>query len=86
MVGSIHPWHTLELLAELRNGGFSGTLYFDTFPDRVDPARECAANVKTVQRMLRLLDRVPLEELRQAQTEQDAVTATRLMQGLLFND
>jgi xylose isomerase len=86
MVGSIHPWHTLELLAELRAGGFSGTLYFDTFPDRVDPARECAANVKTVQRMLRLLDRVPLEKLRQAQAEQDAVTATRLMQGLLFND
>jgi xylose isomerase len=86
MVGSVHPWHTLELLAELRTGGFSGTLYFDTFPDRVDPARECATNVKTVQRMLRLLDRVPLEELRQAQMEQDAVTATRLMQGLFFND
>jgi xylose isomerase len=86
MVGSIHPWHTLELLAELRTGGFSGTLYFDTFPDRVDPARECATNVKTVQRMLRLLNRIPLEELRQAQTEQDAVTATRLMQGLLSND
>ena len=86
MVGSVHPWHTLELLAELRNGGFSGTIYFDTFPDRVDPARECAANVKTVQRMLRLLDRVPLEELRQAQAGQDAVTAMQIMQGLFFND
>lgn len=86
MVGSVHPWHTLELLAELRSGGFSGTLYFDTFPDRVNPAAECAANVKTVQRMLRLLDRVPLDELRQAQEGQDAVAATRLMQGLFFND
>lgn len=86
MVGSVHPWHTLELLAELRNGGFLGTIYFDTFPDRVDPARECAANVKTVQRMLRLLDRVPLKELRQAQAGQDAVTALRIMQSLYFND
>ena len=65
---------------------FLGTIYFDTFPDRVDPARECAANVKTVQRMLRLLDRVPLKELRQAQAGQDAVTALHIMQGLYFND
>lgn len=86
MVGSVHPWHTLELLAELRNGGFLGTIYFDTFPDRVDPARECAANVKTVQRMLRLLDRVPLKELRQAQAGQDAVTALQIMQGIYFNE
>lgn len=86
MVGSVHPWHTLELLAELRNGGFSRTIYFDTFPDRVDPARECAANVKTVQRMLRLLDQVPLKELRQAQAEQDAVTAFQIMQGLYLNE
>ena len=86
MVGSVHPWHTLELLAELRSGGFMGTIYFDTFPDRVNPAAECAANVKTVQRMLRLLDRVPLDELRQAQAGQDAVTATRIMQSLFFND
>ena len=86
MVGSVHPWHTIELLAELRNGGFSGTLYFDTFPDRVDPARECAANMKTVQRMLRLLDRVPLADLRQAQAAQDAVTATRIMQELFYDD
>lgn len=86
MVGSVHPWQTLELLAELRHGGFAGTFYFDTFPDRVDPARECAANVRTVQRMLRLLERLPLEELRQAQAAQDAVAATRLMQELLFNE
>ena len=86
MVGSVHPWQTLELLAEFRSGGFAGTYYFDTFPDRVDPARECAANVKTVQRMLRLLERLPMKELRQAQAAQDAVTATRLMQELLFNE
>ena len=86
MVGSVHPWHTLELLAELRIGGFSGTLYFDTFPDRVDPARECTANVRTVRRMLQVLDRIPLEELRRAQADQDAVTAIRLMQELYFNE
>ncbi|MBI2719820.1 MAG: TIM barrel protein [Rhizobiales bacterium] len=84
MVGSVHPWHTLELLAELRKGGFAETIYFDTFPDRVDPAQECAANVRTVRRMLHLLDRVPLAELRAAQNGQDAVGAMRLMQDMLF--
>jgi len=42
--------------------------------------------VKTVQRMLRLLDRVPLKELRQAQEGQDAVAALQIMQGLYFNE
>jgi xylose isomerase len=86
MVGSVHPWQTLELLAELRHGGFVGTIYFDTFPDRIDPAAESAANVKTMHRMLRLLDRIPIDELRKAQSAQDPVMATRIMQDLLFND
>ena len=84
MVGVVHPWHTLELLAEMRDSDFTGTIYFDTFPDRVDPARECAANVKTVRRMLALLDRVPVADLRAAQAGQDAIRATQLIQDLLF--
>ena len=86
MVGSVHPWQTLELLAEMRQGGFAGTIYFDTFPDRADPSRECAANVATVRRMMRLLDRAPLADLRAAQKNQDAVTSTQLMQNLLYGD
>ena len=86
MVGSVHPWQTLELLSELMQGGFKGTIYFDTFPDRVDPAAECAANVKTMQRMIGLLQRVPLADLSTAQSGQDAITATRLMQDLLYRD
>ncbi len=84
MVGVVHPWHTLELLAEMRDSYFVGTIYFDTFPDRVDPARECAANVKTMRRMLALLDRVPVADLRAAQAGQDAIRATQLIQDLLF--
>jgi xylose isomerase len=84
MVGSVHPWQTLELLLELRRGGFAGTIYFDTFPDRVDPAAECAANVRMVRRMERLLDRLPVDELRQTQSKQDAVASTRLIQDLFL--
>lgn len=84
MVGSVRPWHALELLHELRRGGFAGTIYFDTFPDRVDPAAECAANVRMVERMHRMLDRLPLAELAGVQAAQDAVSATRLVQALAF--
>ncbi len=84
MAASVRPWHLLELLAELRKGSFAGTIYFDTFPERVDPTRECAANIRMVTRMERLLDRVPLAELRRIQTEQDAMAATTLFHDLVF--
>jgi xylose isomerase len=54
MVGAVHPQATLELLREVRRGGYDGAIYFDTFPDAsgLDPVAECAANIRTVQRML----------------------------------
>ena len=84
MVGSVHLWQTLELLLELRKGGFAGTIYFDTFPDRVDPAAECAANVRSVQRMQQLLDRIPASELGHIRKNQDAIAATQLIQNLVL--
>ena len=84
MVGSVHPWHILELLLEMRRGGFTGTIYFDTFPDRVDPAAEAAANVQAIRRYERMLDRVPLAELDRLRAAQDAVGAMRLIQDVAF--
>lgn len=84
MVGSVHPWHILELLLEMRRGGFAGTIYFDTFPDRVDPAAEAAANVAAIRRFERMLDRLPMAELDGLRMAQDAVGAMRLVQGVAF--
>ncbi len=80
MVGTVSLWQTLELLWQIKQGGFAGTIYFDTFPDRLDPARECAANVAMMRRLERILDRIPVAELKQAQAAQDAVTASRIFQ------
>ena len=80
MVGTVSLWQTLELLWQIKKGGFSGTIYFDTFPDRLDPARECAANVAMMRRLERILDRIPAAELTQAQKQQDAVAAARIFQ------
>lgn len=80
MVGTVHFWQMLELLHVLRQGGFDRTIYFDTFPERVDPAAEAAANVRAVRRMLKILDRVPVAALRAAQSAQDAVAAMQIVQ------
>jgi xylose isomerase len=84
MVGSVHPWHTLELLWVLRQNDFTGTIYFDTFPERIDPAGECAANVQSVKRFERILDRVDSTLLSELQVNQDALGVTQLLQQLSF--
>jgi len=57
-VGTRHPLATLELLAILRQWGYRGGIYFDTFPDAAQAAVECAANVATVRHYEGILDRL----------------------------
>ena len=82
-VGTVHPWQTLELLWELRRGNFEGTIYFDTFPDRVDPAAETAANVDAILRFERMLDRIDQAQLHDVQAHQDGLAAVRMIHGLM---
>ena len=84
MVASVHPWETLELLWYLRRYGYDGSIYFDTFPERIDPAGESASNVRTVERLERLLDRLDEGLLARLQEQQDALATTRLVHGLIF--
>ncbi|HEY8448354.1 MAG TPA: sugar phosphate isomerase/epimerase family protein [Thermomicrobiales bacterium] len=84
-VASVHLWETLELLWYLRRYDYRGTIYFDTFPERVDPAAETAHNIATVMRLERLLDRMNDEEIRAIQARHDALAATRLLQELALN-
>jgi xylose isomerase len=84
MVGTVSLWQTLELLWELKKGAFKGTIYFDTFPDRMDPAVECAANAAMVQKLQAALEKMPLDQLKNAQNGQDAGMTTQLFHGLLI--
>jgi xylose isomerase len=78
MVGSVSLWQTVELLWTLKQGAFSGTIYFDTFPDRLDPAAECAANVAMMNKLSSLVDRVSADDVQRAQSVQNAVEASRI--------
>jgi sugar phosphate isomerase/epimerase len=84
MVGTVTLWQTVELLWTLKHGGFEGTIYFDTFPDRLAPAAECAANVAMMERLSTLVDRVNAEDVKRAQSAQNAVEASRIFQNAVL--
>lgn len=80
-MGAVHELATLELLREVARGGFDGPICFDTFPDAsgLDPVAECAANIRTVCRMLAaavLMEGGNL--LAEAQGRQDPVAAQEI--------
>lgn len=79
MIGVVHERDTLELLHVLRVGDYDGTLYFDTFPIREDPATELQANIAELGRLEAVLDRIDQEALRKAQDEQDAMAISRAL-------
>jgi len=83
MVGAVHAQATLELLAEVKRGGFDGAVYFDTFPDAsgLDPVAECAANIRTVRRMLAAVERMDGDNrLADAKARHDPVMAQEIAQ------
>jgi xylose isomerase len=84
MVGAVTLWQTVELLWTLKQGGFTGTIYFDTFPDRLEPAAECAANVAMMERLSSLVDRVKPEDVKRAQAAQNAVEASRIFHDVVL--
>ena len=86
MVGAVHEQATLELLREVHRGGFDGAIYFDTFPDAsgLDPVAECAANIRTVRRMLAAAARMDGDNrLANAQGLQDPITAQEIARRAL---
>src|SRR5215217_4926631 len=84
LVGSVHPWQTLELLATLRRHDYRGTIYFDTFPVREDPAAESAANVARVRALEAVLDRLDLGRLTELQARHDALGVQALLDAASF--
>ncbi|MDK4728711.1 sugar phosphate isomerase/epimerase family protein [Rhizobium phaseoli] len=87
MVGAVHTLQTIELLRQIRRDGYAGAIYFDTFPDLtgLDPVHECEVNIKTVQRMLKVVDRLEQDNrLSSALDRQDAVSTQAIVQELMF--
>jgi xylose isomerase len=87
MVGAVHLRSTLELLHQIRRDGYTGALYFDTFPDLsgLDPVAECEANIATVNRLTAIADRLDGDNrLGEALARQDAVASQRIVNEALI--
>jgi len=87
MVGAVHSIQTIELLREIKRHGFDGPIYFDTFPDLtgLDPIQECEANIATVGKMWRVVDRLDAHNgLTGALERQDAVSTQSIVQDAMF--
>ncbi len=87
MVGSVHPQQTIELLYVLDRIGYTGVIYFDTFPDTagLDPVAECATNISTVKAMRRIVERLRANpSLDAAISKQDAVASQAIVQAAMF--
>ena len=67
------------MLATLRRHDYRGTIYFDTFPVREDPAAESAANVARVRALEAILDRLDVDQLAELQTRHDALAVQALL-------
>ena len=83
MVAAVHSQATLELLRSVKAGGYDGAIYFDTFPDAsgLDPVAECAANIRTVRRLLAAVDLIDSNNrLGAAQATQDPIIAQEIAQ------
>ncbi|AXC50528.1 hypothetical protein DRW48_13315 [Paracoccus suum] len=87
MVGAVHVRATLELLWQIRRDGYDGALYFDTFPDAsgLDPVAECAVNIRTVNRLMSVADRLDADNrLAEALASQDAVGSQQIVNDALM--
>lgn len=65
MLGSVHLLQTLEYIYYAKRVGFSGLIYFDTFPSREDPVAECAQNIRMYKALSDFIDRLSIPEIEQ---------------------
>jgi xylose isomerase len=79
VVGSVHPVETLEFLWALRQISWEGPVLLDQFPFREDPVGAATLSIQAIEGMERLLDRIDVAALHDAQERQDALAAQAIV-------
>lgn len=79
IVGSVHPVETLEFLWALRQIDWQKPVLLDQFPFREDPVGAATLSIQAIEGMERMLDRIDVSALADAQERQDAVAAQALV-------
>jgi len=84
MFGSVNPARAAEFVYYLKRGGYDGTVYFDTFPVREDPADEFRANIETFDRISRKIDSFGIDRIGNVIEARDGIASQRLLHELFY--
>ncbi|TCL03212.1 sugar phosphate isomerase/epimerase family protein [Sodalis ligni] len=83
MLGTVHLLQTLEYIYYAKKYKFDGLVYFDTFPKREDPVRECEQNIKMYKILSDYIDSVSMNEIDSIIKSQDAIKIQSLLLSLI---
>lgn len=85
IAGSANLYETLEFLYYLKKVGYEGYIGFDIFPYRMDPVKALELCVENTRALERLLDKIDVKALENAQAQGDAGLAHQVVR-IVFLD
>jgi xylose isomerase len=84
VVGTVHPVEVFEFFYTLKINSWEGVWQLDQFPFREDTVEAAKLSIRFLKGIHRALEELDIEALRQAQRNEDALTAQRFVQDVLF--
>lgn len=78
MVGMMNFIQTVEFIYYVKKFKYDGVIYFDTFPVREEAIREAKANIKMVDTISRMIDRVGLAKIQSVIDQNDVLAVQEL--------
>ena len=85
VVGTVHLTEIFEFFYTLKINNWDGVWQLDQFPFREDCVDAARTSIRTLRVLHKALDRLDIPALREAQANQDAMAAQRLVQDALLN-
>lgn len=84
VVGTVHPVEVFEFFYTLKVNNWEGVWQLDQFPFREDTVEAAKLSIRFLKGIHRALEEIDMKALREAQRNEDALTAQRLVQDVLF--
>ncbi|MEB7722069.1 sugar phosphate isomerase/epimerase family protein [Staphylococcus equorum] len=83
MLGSVHLSQTIEFIYYAIKYKYDGLIYFDTFPIREDPVKECEKNIKMYKKIENIIHSYGLENIESLIHSKDATETQEFLYSLL---
>jgi xylose isomerase len=83
IVGSVNFAQSLEFIYYLKKYGYTGVIYFDTFPEREEPLAEIRINIAMYTKLEALIDGFGMDNIQTIIDRNDAIAAQEILLGVL---